>query len=301
MTSFYPNAWTLSGNAFILQHDPYWPLIRSLADVILTQIANRTAIAFVLATIMTSLLAADLPTIDDPEIQACIDNMMPGESLTQSITLRSFDDSGLIEESVANLYWRRSKEEKSRAVIRLTAPASRKGAAVLMVESDSLEPKMYLYVPDLKRSRRVTGKQLATSMMGTDFSYEDFSHFQMAAPGAQTKRLEDQTINGIETYVVETTSGLTENPIYSRILTFIDQARCVSIRTQFFAVNGDINKELLATVDQIKQVGDRYVPHHIVMHNRKKTTRTELLVDNVEIDVKLNDGIFSPKRLGMTP
>jgi hypothetical protein len=77
--------------------------------VILTQIANRTAIAFVLATIMTSLLAADLPTIDDPEIQACIDNMMPGESLTQSITLRSFDDSGLIEESVANLYWRLSK------------------------------------------------------------------------------------------------------------------------------------------------------------------------------------------------
>jgi hypothetical protein len=120
-------------------------------------------IAILLAAAVSPMLpAADLPTISDPAIQACIDKMMPAKSLTQNLALRSFDGSGLIEESIAKLYWRRADDDKSRAVMRLTAPPSRKGVAVLMVESDSSEPTMYLYVPDLKRTRCVTGKQLAT-------------------------------------------------------------------------------------------------------------------------------------------
>ena len=245
-------------------------------------------------------LAADLPTISDPAIQACIDKLMPDISLTQIITLRSFDESGLIEESAGNMYWRRAEGDKSRAVIRLTAPASRKGLAVLMVESDSLEPKMYLYVPDLDRTRRVTGKQIATSMMGTDFSYEEFSQFQKTAAETDTKRIEDQTVDGTPAYVLETTPGGADS-VYSRILTFVDQARCIPLQTQFFGVNGELSKELLATPDEIKQVGDRYVPHHVVMYDRIKSTRTELILENIEIDVELSDGIFHPKRLGMAP
>jgi hypothetical protein len=182
-------------------------------------------IAILLAAAVSPMLpAADLPTISDPAIQACIDKMMPAKSLTQNLALRSFDGSGLIEESIAKLYWRRADDDKSRAVLRLTAPPSRKGVAVLMVESDSSEPTMYLYVPDLKRTRRVTGKQLATSMMGTDFSYEEFSHFQKAAADSETKRTEDQTVAGEPAYVLETISG-GEGSAYSRILTFVDQAR----------------------------------------------------------------------------
>ena len=245
-------------------------------------------------------LAAELPTISDPAIQACIDKLMPEISLTQNIILRSFDDSGLIEEQAAKMYWRREIGDKSRAVIRLTAPASRKGLAVLMVESDSLEPKMYLYVPDLGRTRRVTGKQIATSMMGTDFSYEEFSQFQKTAAETDTRRIEDQTVDGTPAYVLETTPGGGDSA-YSRILTFVDQARCIPLETQFFGVNGGLSKELLAMPDEIKQIGDRYVPHHVVMHDRKKNTRTELIVENVEFDVELSDGIFHPKRLGMAP
>jgi hypothetical protein len=246
------------------------------------------------------LSATDLPEISDPVIQSCIDKMMPVNSLTQQIALRSYDDSGLIEESIASLYWRRAEGDKSRAVMRLSEPASRKGLAVLMVESDSAEPKMYLYVPDLKKTRRVTGRQLAASMMGTDFSYEEFSHFQRTASKSETRRAEDQIVDGTVTYVLETIPA-GDGSAYSRILTFVDQARCVPLQTQFFALNGDLSKELLATPDEIKQIGDRHIPHKVVMHDRLNQTRTELIVENVELDVELNDSVFSPKRLGMIP
>jgi outer membrane lipoprotein-sorting protein len=99
--------------------------------------------------------------------------------------------------------------------------------------------------------------------------------------------------------VFETTPS-SEDPVYSRILTYVDQARCVPLQTQFYSVNGELSKELVTTIEEIKAVGDRHVPHLVTMHDRKKNTRTELLVENVEIDVDLSDAIFSPKRLGMS-
>lgn len=44
---------------------------------------------------------------------------MPGNSLTQQIALRSYDDSGLIEESLISLYGWCPEDDKSRVGMRL--------------------------------------------------------------------------------------------------------------------------------------------------------------------------------------
>ncbi len=247
-----------------------------------------------------SASAAEIPGIDDPAIQACIDKTVASRSVTQHITLRSFDDSGLIEESIADIYLQRSAEEKSRAVIRLSGPPSRKGLAVLMLESDKLDPTMYLYVPDLRRTRKVTGKQLAASMMGTDFSYEEFSHFQRSAAESDTKRIDDRTLDGVAAYVLETTPAGDDSP-YRRILTYIDQQRCVPLKTEFLSADDTVTKELIATPDSIKAVGEFHIPHQVTMFDRVKNTRTELGIEDLVLDADINETIFSPKRLGMAP
>lgn len=259
---------------------------------------QRTAV--IAALLPNYGFAADIPGVDDPEVKACIDKTTAADSLTQAIALRSYDSSGLIEESIANVYLLRSEERKSRAVIRLEAPASRKGLAVLMVEKEGSDPSMYLYVPDLRRTRKVTGKQLASSMMGTDFSYEEFSHFQRSAAESETRRIDNQNLNGIDSYVLETTPAGSDSP-YARILNFIDQQRCVPLATHFLAADGSLAKELLASEDSVKQVDEHYIPHHIVMHDRVKNTRTELEITNIVLDADLNENIFSPKRLGTKP
>lgn len=258
-----------------------------------------TAGGFALGLTM-SVGAAEIPGVDDPAVQACIDRTAGSRSVTQHITLRSFDDSGLIEESVADIYLQRSAESKSRAVIRLSDPPSRKGLAVLMVESDGLDPTMYLYVPDLRRTRKVTGKQLAASMMGTDFSYEEFSHFQRSAAESETKRIEDRTLDGTTTYVLETTPASDDSP-YQRILTYIDQQRCVPLKTEFVGPENSVVKELVASPEAIKAVGELHVPHELIMYDRVKNTRTELGVEELVLDADINDTIFSPRRLGMAP
>ena len=238
-----------------------------------------------------------MPTVTDQDVKACIDKGTPEHSLTQKLTLRALDDDGIKSESSGNIYWRKDVLGSMRATIRLSEPASRKGLTVLAIEREGKDPELYLFVPELGRTRKVTGKQVATDMMETDFSYEEFSYLQSIASNSETARIEDQDIDGRPAYVLQTTPA-EDTSVYSRILTFVDQEQCVPVRTQFIAPNGEVRKEMVATREEIKPIGDRFVPHHIVMHDREKQTRTELTVSDVEIDTEIGDGLFNPRSMG---
>lgn len=240
--------------------------------------------------------AIELPSDTDPAIKECVDKMAPESSLTHYVSLVSYDDSGIIDESAGNLFWIRDEDGQSKAIIRLSAPASRAGLAVLMHEQAEKKPKLFLYVPDLKRTRTVTGKQVATSMMGTDFSYEEFSYLQNVAEDNTTVRADDQQLEGNNSYVFHTTPG-DEEAVYTLIETFIDQSMCIPVLTRFHK-NDVVAKELVVDRDSIQEVNDRQVPHKVTMHDRTKNTRTELVAKDVEIDAGLDDSMFHPKRLG---
>ncbi|MSR15608.1 MAG: hypothetical protein EXR86_13835 [Gammaproteobacteria bacterium] len=54
-------------------------------------------------------------------------------------------------------------------------------------------------------------------MFGTDFSYEDFAHFQGMATDSNMTRLPDQDMQGHPSFVVETIP-VSDGSKYSRIL-----------------------------------------------------------------------------------
>ena len=239
-------------------------------------------------------LPPDTPTV----IKECVERMAPQNSLTQYVSLVSFDDSGIIDESAGNILWLRGSDGLSKAIIRLSAPASRAGLAVLMHEQENKKPKLYLYVPDLKRTRTVTGKQVATSMMGTDFSYEEFSYLQNLATNNSTTRADDQDLDGNASYVFHTKPQDPE-AVYTLIETFVDQTLCIPVATRFYKDDA-LAKELLVDRQSIQTIKDRHVPHKVVMHDRQKNTRTELSAKDVEIDPGLDESMFHPKRLSST-
>jgi len=256
--------------------------------------AKAISVTLVFLLWSVQVFAIKVPDDIDPTIKACIDKTSPDSSLTQYVTLTSFDDSGVIEESAGNVYWLRGEDGLSKAIIRLSAPASRAGLAVLMHEKPE-KLKLYLYVPDLKRTRTVTGKQVATSMMGTDFSYEEFSYLQNVAEDNSSTRMEDQMLDGSASYVFHTKPG-DPDAIYSTVETLVDQSMCIPVATRFY--QGDtVAKELLVDRASIVAIKDRQVPHKVVMHDRIKNTHTVLTAKDIEIDQGLDDSMFHPKRL----
>jgi outer membrane lipoprotein-sorting protein len=241
--------------------------------------------------------AAGLDSIADPAVKACIARAMPEQSLKHSVTLRALDDAGVRSQSAGEIFWRRNVQGSQRATIRVSEPASRNGMMVLVIEREAKDPQFFLYLPDLGRARKITGKQISTDMMDTDFSYEEFSHLQTMSRSSETVRVEDQAIDGRPVYVLQTTPQDGAS-MYKEILTFVDQERCIPLRSQFIAPGGEVRKELVAVPEEIRQVGERFVPHQVIMYDRAKASRTELTINNVEIDVELSDALFNPKSFG---
>ena len=80
-----------------------------------------------------------------------------------------------VRESRRIIYWKRSENSDSRVLVRVMEPIDDRGVAVLINDDAEGNVVTYMtYSPKIQRIRRVTGESFFGSILGTDFTYEDF-------------------------------------------------------------------------------------------------------------------------------
>lgn len=245
---------------------------------------------------LTSTHAIDL-AVEDPALKECLDRSLPKKAMTQQVTLKLFEGEELLNTSQAELFWKRGADDKSKVIVRMTAPPERAGIAVLAVERGGQDPDLAVYMPETRKARKVSGRTIDASMFGTDFSYEDFAYFQGMATDSKVTRLDDQDIDGRGNYVVEILPGSAGSK-YSKVMFYIDREQCMLTKIDFFAKNGTLLKDLAVPRADVRQLGERFVPYKVVLNDHKRGSRTELTVDALEIDPDLADNMFSQSRFG---
>ena len=167
-----------------------------------------------------------------------------------------------------------------------------KGVAVLINDDADRNVVNYMtYSPKLRRVRRVTGESFFGSILGTDFTYEDFSFFYRVDEREEVVRVEDSEVNGFPAYVLETVKP-GEEATYSLVRFFIDHEYCLPTRSEFVGLNGELRKELVIDRSSIKKVDDRWVPYRTTMFDLKLNTNSVFTVEEVQIDPDLHDAMF---------
>lgn len=266
------------------------------------QLNRRNSLAALMISIVPGWVAAaavdGYSQIEGLEARTCLQRMLPETALSQSILLRVFDDTGSISESAADLFWKRFEDGHSRALIRFTNPPRRSGIALLVMEREDLgaEPDMYIYLPELRTTRRIVGKTLGGSMFDTDFSYEDFVQMQGIARNRSVRQLADAELDGRMAYVIEMTPGNRDSE-YSRVVTFVDQQWCIPLVTRFYGLDGSLHKELIVVREEVREIESRWVPYRSTMHDRKRGGRTDLVIREIKFDPDLHDPLFTAAEL----
>ena len=88
-----------------------------------------------------------------------------------------------------------------------------------------------------------------------------------------------------------------DNSHYSLLRFYIDKEVCLPIRTDFFAPNGALRKQLIVERSEIKMVDDHWVPFRTTMSDLKLKTQSVFIVEEIEIDPEIDDGIFETTEL----
>ncbi|MBF0470022.1 MAG: outer membrane lipoprotein-sorting protein [Gammaproteobacteria bacterium] len=152
-------------------------------------------------------------------------------------------------------------------------PADIKGTAMLTF-SHALEPdEQWLYLPALKRVKRISSRNKSGPFMGSEFAYEDLSSQEI--PKYSYRWLRDEEVLGRNCFVVERTPRY-ENSGYTRQLAWIDQERYIALKIDFY----DRKESLLKTLEMsdYQQYLDQYWRadrFEMVNHQNGKSTTLE--------------------------
>jgi hypothetical protein len=237
-----------------------------------------------------SVIAAEIPEI----VKTCAARNMPKTTAVQAIELTARDRSGYEQVLLADVYWKRDADNRSRLLMHFEEPADVRNARFLVIENEP-QNDMYIYMPGLFKVRKITSRRISSSILGTDFSYEDYERLHGILSDLKAEQYPDDVLNGRPVYVINSYPG--ESSGYDKIATYIDKQTCVTLKTELFEHGHQLRKVLSIDPADIQPVGDIQVPRALMMRDLRDKTQTRLVIQEMKIDVPLDDALFDPEQL----
>ena len=172
-------------------------------------------------------------------------------------------------------------------------PKDVSGTAFLSFSHIEGPDDQWIYLPALKRIKRIASKKKSGSFMGSEFSYEDLSSFEIAK--YDFKYLRDEACGDAQCYVVESYpkdkySG------YTRLISWINQTELRTEKVEFY----DRKKSLLKvmTIQQYEKFDNKYWrPLVSLMENKQTGKSTEMHWTNIRLKTGLTEDDFSKNNL----
>jgi hypothetical protein len=231
------------------------------------------------------------------EIEQCARDNLPDRNTVQTVLFRSTDRSDSVTESRTKIHWQRSEDGTSKVLMRFLKPLDLRGAGVLLLERKDRLPDTMLYLPAIRKVRRVSSRAAASSVFGTDFSYEDFQRLMGMTVSAHKTREADTDIDGRSVYVIVARPTAESGSSYERVVTYIDKETCVPLTTDSYEPGDKLRKRLSTDPAQITREGDYFIPRSQTIEDLRDATRTEFIVEEIDVDAKIHQKMFSEREL----
>ena len=189
--------------------------------------------------------------------------------------------------------------DSEKRLLRFMAPADVKGTGLLTYDYEDKDDDLWLYMPALRKSRRIVSTEKAKNFMGSEFTYSD-----MTPPALEDftfKLLADEEVNGTPCYQVEwipNDDDIAEENGYSRRITYFGKQDFVIRKAVYYDLDGELLKEL--TVHEIKEldpVNHKYRAMHLEMVNKQNGRRSVMVNEQLEFNPNVNDDYFTVRYL----
>ncbi len=231
------------------------------------------------------------------EVTACIRKNVPEKTSEQFVEFTAVDRLGSKRVSRAKIIGKRMGDGLRRVRMRFTKPNDLRGSALLIIEIPNSRNDIFLYSPELRKTKRVTAAGVGGSLFGTDFTAEDFERWQNMNQPGQHKRGPDSDLEGRAVHVLETVPAAQAESAYESVLSYVDQETCVVLKTESFEPGKRLRKVLTARVDSLLQEAGIWVASELVMEDLRDRTHTDVVVEDLEVDGEISDRELMPSRL----
>lgn len=229
---------------------------------------------------------------DGREVMVRVDQRPNGENRRSVLTMTLVDSRGRKRVRVMRSCSRDIGPDKETLMV-FREPGDVRGTAFLSHDYDAIEKDddKWLWMPALRRIRRISGSAKNEKFMGSDFSYDD-----MGDRGVEedTHTLEgEETVDGKSCWVV-LSHPKEEDPAYQKVRYFVRKDADLVIRADYYDRDG-----LLKTFRVVEAVlqNDFWTVIRSEMTDVVRNHKTILQNQEIAYDTPMDVGIFSVAKL----
>jgi len=166
-----------------------------------------------------------------------------------------------------------------------------------LVEHADRDDDMWVYLPALKKVRRLASSNKKDSFVGTDLSYGDVIGHKVR--DWNYKLIGEQDAAGQRLYVIECIPKTTEvaaNSGYSKRIHWINSESFVAEKSEFYDAQGQLLKTAISA--EIRRMDDkkgRWQPMHVEVHQHQTGHTTVIEFNRFSVSQGVSDEFFSPR------
>lgn len=185
-----------------------------------------------------------------------------------------------------------TSDDGDKSTIEFQWPADVKGTRLLTWSHKETDDDQWLYLPAIKRVKRISSTNQSGSFMGSEFSYEDVSSQEVEK--YTYKYLRDELFNGRNTWVIERYPVNVKSG-YSKQIVWMDKEYYNPLKIDYY----DRKEELLktSTFNGYTQYGTFWRQSEIKMVNHQTKKQSILTWSNRQIGTPIPDNEFQKNSL----
>ena len=211
---------------------------------------------------------------------------------TMTMTLRQSDGSERVREM--HILGLEVPEDGDKTLVVFDLPRDLQGTSILTVTHPDSPSDQWLYLPSLRRTRRIATSNRSSSFMGSEFTFEDIGSQDLRQ--YRYRYLRKETLDGTASYVLER-FPIEEGSAYARQVLWWDTGEYRLLRVDYYD-REDAHVKSLRLDGYQQYEGGQWRPDRMVMNELTSGKSTTLEWSEYAFATGLSDRDFDPRRLG---
>lgn len=216
-------------------------------------------------------------------------------SLTASINLTITEKNGSTRNRAISITSKSYPDGLEKRFIRFIEPADVRGTSMLVIDNKNTSDEMWIYLPALKKTRRIV-----TSEKGKSFMSSEFSNADMTSPALSDFNHRHTEESGLNNQWIIESIPVTEEKAdeygYSKKISYISMDKNQVEKMEFYNFDNELFK--IIEIKSVMPLGnDKYLVKDMTAENLKNGRKSEILFSNFQEGIKVEDYYFSVQNL----
>ena len=219
-------------------------------------------------------------------------NRPAGDDQTSDLTMTLINKSG--DQRVRKIkQFTKDLGNVEKSIMFFLSPADVKNTSFMSWTYDSDQSDdQWIYLPALKKTKRISSDSKSDYFMGSDFTYDDLGDRKLEDD--THKLLREETMDGKECYVVESLAK-DEDYMYSKTVVWVNKSNFIGVQKEFYDEDEDLLKVL--AIKEVDEISGIWVITNSEMKNVQKNHRTTMVLNNIQINTDMSESKFSERMM----